>query len=438
MMKFLSLAQVILLLFFSSILMMQQPLKAAVNSSEICNKGTASLYFATVAENTKLFSSGGGMSQGFVKVAPNNCADIVPTGMNHVILTFFQKDSRGLLTNTTIVPRNANPSSADIKYVCINPKQPYRMFASKAEIFSKYVNSKCPAGFSPALPSWSHKPGGYHTYEISVHANTAAAAWRDMERNTYKEFPVLRQGSLQSDGKLVQINPYSEINRKQIKQLSDAWSNHVKKTNERAERQRARYWNRMQKKRAQHDARVKNAEQALTKPDASVCAPVMDKLRYKRGDKLTLSGVSLQMPAEEAHQALVCNGFSINPQLLARGGGIKKYWSTRREKVYQKTLENGRVVFTDVETLPRQTSTGSETVVMSVRIRYPYPQLLNKTDWEKVKVKFKKTYKIGKLRGENDLGIHRYFQYKGGRHILQLNAHPYRKNEIRSYSITML
>lgn len=424
-------------LVFIFMFLLHVPLLADTNSSEICNKGSTSLYFSTVAENTKLFSSRA-MSQGFILVPPDACVDIVPYGMNRVILTFFQKDNRGLLTNTTIVPKNATPAAGNVQYVCINPKQPYRAFASKSEIFSTFVNTTCPAGLSRAQPSWIHTPGGYNTYNIAVHANKSAVAWLDKDNNSYTTFPVLQQSAMQTDGKLVHVNPHAEGDHEKLKIMAGAVDDWLEKSKREADQRREIYWQKQQQKRAQHDARVKQAEQALTKPDDSVCDPFLDKFPFKRKDTPTLSGVRLQMKAEDAHKALVCNGFSINPQSIAKAGNISKYWSSRREKVYQKILQNGRLVFTDVETLSKQTATGRELVVFTVRIRYMYPELLNKAEWKQVKSEFKKNYAVGKLRGENELGIHRNFKYKGSGHMLQLKAHPYRKDEVRFYSITMM
>ena len=129
-----------------------QPAQADIDSSRLCNRGTASLYFATVGEHDGMLQSGA-MVQGLVEVAPDTCANLVPDGMNKVILTFFTKDSRGLLTNNRFVPTNATRVNSAINHVCVNMTQPYRLFGSRDAIFSRYVNAECPAGFSPAVPA---------------------------------------------------------------------------------------------------------------------------------------------------------------------------------------------------------------------------------------------------------------------------------------------
>ena len=409
-----------------------------ITRSDLCNNGSTTLYFATVADNDSLLTPGA-MTQGFVAVPPDTCADIVPYGMRKVTLAFFMKDSRGLITNPHIAPENVDSETDEVRHVCVNPKQSYRVFAGRQQIASQFVNGACPPGFSVAQPAWIHRPGGLNTYNITVHADRPGMPWKDADGQTYTDLPALRQSSMSSDGALVQTNPYAERSHEQAKIIFGAFEDWWQKSQREAEARRAASARRAQQQRARYEAEVDRAESALEAPPPEVCAAFSPRERYKRADELALSGVQLKMPVMEAHQAMVCNGFSINPQVLARAGGVEKFWARGREKTYEKRLDDGRVVFTDVEVRPVDgTVRGSPNVVMSVRIRHQFPRLLSDAEWQGVRETFKETYKVGKKRAENAVAIHRTFKLDGGQHLLQLNGHMYRVGEISAYDITML
>ncbi len=59
----------------------------ASGDTRLCNKGTTSLYFATMGEYEGFLGSKA-MFQGLTQVAPDQCAHVVPTGMNKVFLAF--------------------------------------------------------------------------------------------------------------------------------------------------------------------------------------------------------------------------------------------------------------------------------------------------------------------------------------------------------------
>ncbi|WP_156762877.1 hypothetical protein [Woeseia oceani] len=409
-----------------------------IKRSDLCNQGTATLYFTTVGENTGLLSAGA-MTQGFSAVPPDSCVEIVPYGMSRVILTFFKKDSRGLMTNLRIQPQNTDGESADYQLVCVNPTKPWRIFGTTGDIFSRFVNADCPAGFSPAIPSWIHTPGGLSTYNISVDSNSAAVAWQDRQQRTYQQLPAIRQSQMQTDNVLVQTNPYAERSHEQAKVLFGAIDDWLQRSQAEAQQRRAQAWEQQRRRRQQFENEVDKAEQSLETPDDAACAPYMEKDRYTRDEDVALSGVKLKMALMDAHRALVCNGFSADPQAIAKAGGVERFWANTREKVFRKQLENGATLFTDVETRPpRGAPKGADYVVLTVRIRYRPPQLISDDEWSAIRADFKRKYDVGRKRAENQLAIHRRIKIDGEQHALKLDAQAYRPGQRTSYSITML
>jgi len=407
------------------------------DSSSLCNKGSASLYFATVGELDNIFQSGA-MVQGLVEVAPNSCANLVPDGMNKVILTFFMKDSRGILTNKYFVPTNATKVNDTIRHVCVNMQQPYRLFGSKAKIFSTYVNATCPSGFSPARPAWIHQPGGITTYNIEAHTSGPETPWRDLSGREFTDPPVLRVGPLQSAGSMVEVNQSSLRDYQAAQALLEAAKEFKERSDREAQERQARIWAEQQRRRKIYDAQVDKAEESLLRPSDEACAQYSDKPKYKKGNSVALSGVRLTMDLTSAHEALVCNGFTINPETLAKAGGVEKFWANAREKTFQKTLADGTTVFTDVETRPpRGAPAGADFVVITVRIRYRLVEQLDASGWRKIKNGFKDKYKVGK-QAENDVAIHVQFKNKLGQHFLRLDALDYRNGSVSQYSISLL
>ncbi|MEQ8207798.1 MAG: hypothetical protein RIA65_16605 [Woeseia sp.] len=409
-----------------------------IKRSDLCNQGTATLYFSTIGENTGLLSAGA-MTQGFSAVPPDSCVEIVPYGMSRVILTFFQKDSRGLMTNLRIRPQNTDGESADYQHVCVNPSKPWRIFGTTSDIFSRFVNADCPTGFSPAAPSWIHTPGGLSTYNISVDSNSAAVAWQDRQQNTHQRLPTVQLNQMQTDNVLVQTNPYAETSQRQAKVIFNAIDDWLQRSRDEAQQRQVQAWEQQRRRQQQYENEVDRATQSLETPDDATCAPYIEKDRYTRDEDAALSGVKLKMALMDAHRALVCNGFSADPQAIARAGGVEKFWANTREKVFQKQLENGVTVFTDVETRPpRGAPKGADYVVLSVRIRYRPPHLISDDEWARVRAEFKRKYAVGRKRVENELVIHRRIKIDGEQHALMLDAQAYRPGQRTSYSITMI
>ncbi len=410
---------------------------ADIDSSSLCNKGSASLYFATVGEFDGLFQSAA-MVQGLVEVAPNSCTNLVPDGMNKVILTFFMKDSRGVLINKSFVPDNATKVDDTIRRVCVNMQQPYRLFGSTAKIFSTYVNATCPSGFSPAVPAWIHQPGGLTTYNIEAHTSGPETPWRDVSGREFTDPPVLRVGSLQSVGSMIEVNPSSLRDHQAALALLQAAKEFKERHDRETQERQARVWAEQQRRRAIYDAEVDKAEESLLRPSDDVCAQYSEKSKYKKGNSVALSGVKLTMDLNSAHEALVCNGFTINPEALAKAGGIEKFWTNPREKTFQKTLADGTMVFTDVETRPpRGAPAGADFVVITVRIRYRLAEHVDASGWKNIKSAFTDKYRVGK-HGENDVAIHVRFKDKLGQHFLRLDARDYRNGSVSQYSISLL
>lgn len=434
-------ASFIYFIYLSTFCVIFWPLQTAYANSDastLCNQGSTSLYFATVAEHTGMFQAGA-MVQGLVEVGPGRCADLVPVGMNKVMLTFFQKDSRGILTNVSIVPRNATRVTNEVKHVCVNMNAPYRLFGSRESIFTTYVNASCPPDFSPAIPAWIHQPGGITEYQIAVHADKAAAPWRDRYGQQHDSVPVLRVGALQSAGALIQANPAAVRDNQAARALLEAGKDYWEKAQSEAQRNRAQQWERQQRQRAQYQTRVEKAEQALVRPADEICAQYTAQTIFKRAQDVAVSGVKLGMDLTSAHEALLCHGFSIDASRVARAGGVQGFWANSREKTFQKTLADGTTVFTDVETRPpRGAPPGADFVVLSVRVRYQHQSPLSDAQWQRIKSEFKATYPAGRQRSENPIGVRARFKLNGIPHTLELMATDYRAGQLSRYSITII
>ena len=411
----------------------------AVGDTRLCNDGSTSLYFATVGEYEGLMSSSA-MVQGLVEVAPNRCADLVPSGMNKVILAFFQKDSRGILTNSRITPKNTTSVNTKIRTVCVNMTQSYRLFGTLSNIRTTYVNATCPDGFSPANPAWVHQPGDSSTdYHIEIHADSAAVPWRDKSGNQYTSAPVLTVSPLNSAGPLIQANESSIRDRKAALAVLEAAREWKEDADRRAQERQAQIWAEQQRRRAAHEQRVDEAKSALTKPTDGSCDRYAEPERFKSGKDISLSGVRLGMTLDKAHEALVCHGFSINPEAIARAGGVERFWANAREKTFNKTLPDGSVVLTDVEARPpRGAPPGADFVVLSVRIRYQLAETLDAAGWERVRSEFKDRFRPGKRRVENQVVIHMQYQDGVGTRLLQLNADDYRNGSLSRYSVSII
>lgn len=412
---------------------------AGAGDTRLCNDGTASLYFATVGENDGPLGSKA-MVQGLTEVAPDQCAILVPDGMSKVILAFFQKDSRGILTNTRITPKNTNSVNSEISTVCVNMTQPYRLFGALSDIRSKYVNTDCPQGFSIAQPAWVHQHGDGRTdYHIEIHANTAAVPWRDKTGRQYTDAPVLRVNPLDSAGALIQANESSIRDSKAAAAVIEAAQEWKKQADQRNQARQAQIWAEQQRRKAAHDKRVDEAEAALTKPADATCQQYAEPKEFKSGKNISLSGIRLGMTLDKAHEALVCHGFSINPEAIARAGGVERFWANAREKTFRKVRDDGTVVLTDVEARPpRGAAPGAEFVVLSVRIRYQLAQRLDDTGWQKVRSNFKTRFRPGKRRVENEVAIHMQYKDSVGTRFLQLNAEDYRNGGLSRYNISIL
>ncbi len=318
--------------------------------------------------------------------------------------------------------------------------QPYRLFGSLSDIRNQYVNAACPDGFSIAAPAWVHQPGGGQTdYHIEVHSNQPAKPWRDKSGATHTTAPVLRVSPLNDAGPLIQANESSVRDTEAAIAVLDAAREWKEEADRREQAHRARVWAEQQRRRAEHEQRVDEAEVALTKPTDGSCDQYAEPDRFKRGKDISLSGVRLGMTLDKAHEALVCHGFSINPEAIARAGGVQRFWANAREKTFRKTLDDGTVVFTDVEARPpRGAPPGAEYVVLSVRIRYQHTTPLDQSAWDQVRAQFKQRYRTSKRRVENQHVIHMQYNDGVGPRLLQLNAEDFRNGSLTRYSISIL
>ncbi|MFK8050998.1 MAG: hypothetical protein AB8B81_21420, partial [Halioglobus sp.] len=288
-------------------------------------------------------------------------------------------------------------------------------------------------------PAWVHRPGGFTEYQVSVHANAPANPWQDRAGRSYTSAPVLRTASLYGAGSLVQANPDAVRDNQKAQALLEAGQKYVERKRKEAAQDRAQRQAHQQRQQQHYNDQIKTAEQDLVRPTDSVCVAYTEKTVFKKPTDIAISGVKLGMDLTSAHQALLCNGFSINPRLLANAGGVKSFWANTREKKFHKVLEDGVRVFTDVETRPpRGAPKGAAFVVLSVRVRYQHPQPLTEADWEKVRAQFKRTYPAARRRAATPHVVRGRFKIGGVSHTLELVADDYRSDRLSRYSITII
>jgi hypothetical protein len=161
---------------------------------------------------------------------------------------------------------------------------------------------------------------------------------------------------------------------------------------------------RAQKQRSEFEIVRNQAIADLEVPDAEVCERYAEKDRYKNFDDVRISGVGIGMDAHTAHDAMLCNGFTVNPDLVARAGGLHRFLGGRLVVYYRDDPIHGRMT-AELETRQNQSApSGTAYNVISVRVRYPIDGPLSESEVNALKKTVKSRYKMGG-RMENAAGI---------------------------------
>lgn len=135
--------------------------------------------------------------------------------------------------------------------------------------------------------------------------------------------------------------------------------------------QQQQRWARIQAQGAARELARKQAIADLVVPDAEVCKRYAEKDRYKNYDDVRLAGVGLGMDVLSAHDAMLCNGFTVGPDLLARAGGLTKFLTGRLAVYHRDDPMLGRIT-AELESRPNRAAPKTTPYnVISARVRYP-------------------------------------------------------------------
>lgn len=161
------------------------------------------------------------------------------------------------------------------------------------------------------------------------------------------------------------------------------------------QRKRERYLIMQRRYAAQQQAR----EQALADlavPGAEVCSRYAERERYGNFADLRLAGVQLGMDVRAAHDAMLCNGFTVDPNAIAKTGGLDKYLGSSRAIVYYRDDPGLGRLTGEIEAQPSRTGQpGSPKHVLSVRIRYPLDGRPSTGEIADLKQSIKRKYSLG-------------------------------------------
>ena len=169
----------------------------------------------------------------------------------------------------------------------------------------------------------------------------------------------------------------------------------------------------------------------------------LDKESFTKYEELTLDGVKIGMDTTHAHKAVLCNGFTTLPTVVARYGSIEKYLNRGGVITFTKQGPAGYQQELELETLRNRNGSQDEYQIHSARIRFIADHVIDDHEWEQIKAGFLDRYRIGGMfsgvkKATNGKFIH--FHIKQGRdsHRLDLNMENSYNRPLRSYTITLL
>jgi len=198
--------------------------------------------------------------------------------------------------------------------------------------------------------------------------------------------------------------------------------------------QRKRQFAKYQRQRARAQAQVKEAQKTLVMPDASTCERYKDKVEFEDFEELNIAGVKIDMDVYSAHEAILCNGYQVNPAVIAGMGGLPKFLTRQRIVKYQKKGADGIQMTVELETRPNRKHPRRAYRVISVRIKHALGRQPSEEQWRRIKKAFKDKYDLSNDR-EQDYRIQ--FSDRDIGQSLTLEAQVYRKGEFSTYNISL-
>lgn len=420
---------------------------------EICNKGESWLYFATIAKRSDYLTPNS-VAQGFNAIGPGTCRSMLPYGNRTATIAFFKQDKNGVFGNVVIIPENAISSSEHIDMMCVRPNLAYRKYGSRKNIVKRFT-PPCQPGYLPAKTSFTFVSGSNDMTINVTHSNQVTLpAWGD--RTVPKKRPpqLIWEAEKDPNNRLVQENVHAKRDREAFKLLQEKADQFIDKLKREQAERRAQQYHRQMKIRAEQQRLLEKAIQDVEKPNDEKCTAYLPKKKYKKANDVSIAGVKISMDVKEAHQALLCNGFSIDARLIARSGGLDKFLQGTRPRVYKKPLNNGDIIIAELENRVARSDANKKVVrsrrnrldsrkyeVLSVRTRHKLakPIALKGKQWKTIKSNFKKTYAVGSKKHENNFSIRYYLRTDAKRVSISLNAHTHHPSKkIYMIDLTMI
>jgi len=414
-----------------TLLMFCQPGKA-VADAEICNNGDNWVYFAALAwKKSPLIDEA--LVEGFTPIEPGKCSSIVPYGMSRIYISLFMYDKHGRITNPVLTPRNADQKPDFIKKICVQPQNAFRRYSTRGAIQKNYT-PPCPTGYITAKTSFFLINGdSNYTLNLDYEPNTSASVWG----RQYGEKRILQtiwNGERAGQTAQIQENKALARDRKALKALARAAGDFLDKAKKRQAIENARRYQAYMARKEAFERRVDTARKQLEKPDDTTCSPFLEKASYDDFETVAVAGVQIDMDVNTAHKAIICNGFTLYPAMIARAGGLEKLLKNPRPIKYFREAGTNIRHELEIETRPfRDAPRNQPYRIVSVRKRIFDFGGIDNTRWQSIQDAFVGQYDLGRAR-RTQLFVH-YKDRDNGR-VIKLDP-ELKTNPMTSYTITL-
>lgn len=331
-----------------------------------------------------------------------------------------------------MVPQNASSAEDFSEYICVQPQQAFRRFSNKADI-KKTFTPPCPDGYIRAKTSFMLIRGNSNlTLRLNYDSDKPGYVWG----KTYgakRQLQSIWAGERQGFSERLQENAASARDRDIALALLAATGKYMSEAKKRQDEENARRYQVYLAKKQAFEKRVAAARKAMEKPADATCTPYLEKEQYDDFKTLAIAGVQLGMDVRTAHQAIICNGFSMLPELVARAGGIEKVLKKPRGIKYSKQIGNNTRQEIELETRGDRVDPNKPNRIASVRVRFSDFQGIDNQAWENIQDVFIEKYDLGRER-RNQYFVH-YKSRNMGR-VLKLESDLRRKPMI-SYTVSL-
>ncbi len=423
------------------LLLIVVPLSANAQTN-ICNRGNSWLYMVTMGTSTDITNRG--IIEGFKPISPGSCAPVFPFGINRVYVSFFKYDKEGVINNVQLVPegaRNHTPKE-QIHFSCVLPQKAFRFNGSWNEIKQRFT-PPCQTGSIQAKTSLEMTRGS-DSKDINnniYHQDIQNGQPWGAKYGPKRRLQPIWEGNVGSGH--FEANKIKESEARIIAATVQAVGKYIDEVRKKEAARRQQKLEIYKRRQAEYKRRVKEAEKRMARPDNRACTQFIDKGLYKTPGDLTIAGIRVGMDTETALDALLCNGFTAPPEVIARSGGIKNYMQKRHVVKFQKQGPSGYGQVLELENRGGGNKTNNSFSVISVRLRFIADHVIDEHEWTSIKQEFQTKYNFGgffsgvKKFHQNHF-IHYRFSKNTGFSSLQLNQVNNYNRPLRKYTISMM